>query len=73
MVTLVDQNQSFSSYRLFYELDGEWHEIPVRPQSGKVKVHRFDEVWGNRVKVTFTPTAESMSLHEIGVYYERRD
>ena len=73
MVTLVDQNQSFGSYRLFYELDGEWHEIPVRPQPGKVKVHRFDEVWGNRVKVTFTPTAESMSLHEIGVYYERRD
>ncbi len=73
MITLVDQNESFSSYRLFYEKDGVWHEIPVQPKNGKVKVHRFDEVWGNRVKVKFIPTAESMTLHELGVYYERRD
>lgn len=73
MVTLVDHNRSFSNYRLFYEKDGVWHEIPVQAQPGKVKVHRFDTVWGNRVKVTFTPSAECMTLHEIGVYHERRN
>lgn len=72
MISLVDQNESFSSYKLFYEKDGVWYEIPVQPKSGKVKVHRFDQLWGNRVKVVFTPTAESMTLHELGVYYERR-
>ncbi|MCD8318481.1 MAG: alpha-L-fucosidase [Paraprevotella sp.] len=72
MITLVDQNESFSSYRLFYQKDGAWTELSVQPQSGKVKVHRFDEVWGNRVKVVFTPSKESMSLHEIGIYDERQ-
>lgn len=72
MISLVDHNESFSSYKFFYEKDGVWHEIPVQPKKGKVKVHRFDQLWGNRVKVVFTPTAESMTLHELGVYYERR-
>ena len=53
----------------------------IKPQNiiiskdGKVKVHRFDEVWGNKVKVTFTKKNENerMYLNEIGVYNERRN
>lgn len=73
MITLADNNESFSSYRIYYEKDGAWYEIPVQPVPGKVKVHRFEKVWGNRVKVTFTKTGEKMYLSELGVYYERRD
>ena len=75
MISLVDDNQSFSSYRVHYLKDGVWHKIPVTPKDGKVKVHRFDEVWGNKVKVTFTKKNENerMYLNEIGVYNERRD
>lgn len=75
MISLVDNNESFSSYRIHYLKDGVWHEIPVTPKNGKIKVHRFDEVWGNKVKVTFTKKNENerMYLNEIGVYNERRD
>ena len=73
MVTLYDDNLSFSSYRLYYQLDGVWHEIPVTPQPGRMKVHRFDQVWADRVKVTFVkPKGQRMYLNEIGVYCERR-
>lgn len=73
MISLVDNNESFSSYRLYYEKDGVWHEIPLQVKSGKVKVHRFDEVWGNKVKVVFKKNGEKMYLSELGVYHERRD
>ena len=40
-----------------------------------LKVQMHDEVWGNKVKVTFTKKNENerMYLNEIGVYNERRD
>ena len=70
-ITLTDHNRSFDSYRIFYDADGKWVEIPVEPQSGKVKIHQFDTVNASAVKVTFHPTAEKMTLHEIGVYNQR--
>ena len=75
MITLYDPNESFTGYRFSYLKDGVWHDIPVQPQNGKVKVHRFDDVWGNKVKVTFTKKDinDRMYLNEIGIYNERRD
>lgn len=73
MISLADNNESFSSYRVYYEKDGVCHEIPVQVQPGKVKVHRFDTVWGDKVKVVFTKKGEKMYLSELGVYNERRD
>ncbi|MBR6745901.1 MAG: discoidin domain-containing protein, partial [Muribaculaceae bacterium] len=70
-ITLTDHNHSFDSYRIYYDADGEWVEIPVTPQDGKVKVHSFDTVNAAAVKVTFHPTTEKMTLHEIGVYNQR--
>lgn len=70
-ITLTDHNHSFDSYRIYYDADGEWVEIPVTPQDGKVKVHSFDTVNAAAVKVTFLPTTEKMTLHEIGVYNQR--
>ena len=73
MISLVDNNDSFSSYRVYYEKDGVWHEIPLQVKPGKVKVHRFNEVWGDKVKVVFKKNGEKMYLSELGVYNERRD
>lgn len=73
MISLVDNNESFSSYRVYYEKDGVWHEIPLQVKPGKVKVHRFNEVWGDKVKVVFKKNGEKMYLSELGVYNERRD
>lgn len=73
MISLVDNNESFSSYRVYYEKDGVWHEIPLQVKPGKVKVHRFGTVWGDKVKVVFKKNGEKMYLSELGVYNERRD
>ena len=70
-ISLTDHNCSFDSYRIYYDADGQWIEIPVEPQSGKVKVHHFDTVNASAVKVTFHPTTGNMTLHEIGVYNQR--
>lgn len=73
MISLADNNESFSSYRVYYEKDGVWHEIPLQVKPGKVKVHRFGTVWGDKVKVVFKKNGEKMYLSELGVYNERRD
>ncbi len=73
MISLADNNESFSSYCVYYEKDGVWHEIPLQVKPGKVKVHRFGTVWGDKVKVVFKKNGEKMYLSELGVYNERRD
>ena len=57
------------------KIDEDFNVGHIQSKDGKVKVHRFDEVWGNKVKVTFTKKNENerMYLNEIGVYNERRD
>ena len=62
MISLVN-NESFSSYRIHYLKDGVWHEIPVTPKNGKIKVHRFDEVWGNKVKKSLSPKKNENETH----------
>ena len=41
------------------KIDEDFNVGHIQSKDGKVKVHRFDEVWGNKVKVTFTKKNEN--------------
>ena len=60
------------SYRLEYRLCGEWHPIDVPVRSGRVKIHRFDTVWGDAVRLTIEKSSDTPLVDELGVYLERR-
>lgn len=71
MITLADPQSSLTKYRLQYEKDGVWTDLPVVSTPKKVKVHRFDRVWGNRVKVIIDAFTGQASISEFGVYDEQ--
>lgn len=71
-VTILDALGSIESYRLLYERAGEWFEIPVAPVAGRAKIHRFDRVWGEKVKIVIDGYTESPAIAELGVYDEMR-
>lgn len=60
------------SYRLEYRLYGQWHPIDTPVRSGRVKIHRFDTVWGDAVRLTITESSDTPLVDELGVYLERR-
>ena len=72
MITITDLQGSIKSYRLLYETDGVWKEICSGDKSDKVKVHRFDRLWGNKVKIEIDSTNGQASIAEFGVYDEQR-
>ena len=59
-------------YRLEYRLYGEWHPIDTSPKAGRVKIHRFDTVWGDAVRLTILKASDTPLVAELGVYRERR-
>lgn len=72
MITITDLQGSIQRYRLLYETDGIWKEICSGDKADKVKVHRFDRVWGNKVKIEIESTRGQASIAEFGVYDEQR-
>ena len=51
---------------------GVWYDIPVTPRAGRAKIHRFDRVWGERVRIEIDASGDAPQIAEFGVYDEMR-
>ena len=60
------------SYRIEYRLCGEWHPVDLEPKTGRVRIHRFDTVWADAVRLTILGSSDTPSIAELGIYCERR-
>lgn len=59
-------------YALEYRTAGEWKPLGTEPKAGRVKIHRFDTVWGDAVRMTVRKSSGAPAIAELGVYNERR-
>lgn len=59
-------------YTLEYRLCGRWKPIGTDVKEGRVKIHRFDTVWGDAVRLTVGKSSAPPAIAELGVYCERR-
>lgn len=74
-IAITDRNDDrLQTYRLEYRLNGEWKTIfeGSAPTLRRVKMHRFDTVWGDAMRITVLNSKEPVSIAEVGVYYERK-
>jgi alpha-L-fucosidase len=74
MIVITEQNASLNridKYRLEYFANNEWRPILTGTNSGRVKIHRFNKIWGNKVRILIDEFSESPSIAELGVYLER--
>lgn len=58
-------------YRLEYLADEVWKPLFEGQREGRVKIHRFQGVWGNRVRLVIETSSGAPSIAELGVYNER--
>ncbi len=72
MITIADSKKSIKSYRLLYKEADEWKTIFSGENNNKVKVHRFNTVWGEKVKVIIDGYSDAPEINEIGVYNEQK-
>jgi len=71
-ITIVEDKARIKKYRLEYYVDGQWKPLANGKEQGLVKVHRFNRVWGNRVRILIDSFSEPPAIAEFGVYNERR-
>jgi alpha-L-fucosidase len=72
LVILTVPRKGLRDYRLQYFAEGTWKDLPSAAIDRLVKVHRFDRVWGSRVRVLFPDNGIQPAISELGVYNERR-
>jgi len=71
-ITIVEDKARIKKYRLEYYVDGQWKPLISGEEQGLVKVHRFNRVWGNRVRILIDSFSEPPAIAEFGIYNERR-
>jgi alpha-L-fucosidase len=72
MITIVEGKVNISKYRIEYEVNGAWKTLLTGDNASRVKVHRFNRVWGDKVRIRIDGSATPPVIAEVGVYDERR-
>ncbi|WP_305239274.1 discoidin domain-containing protein [uncultured Muribaculum sp.] len=74
-VAITDNSEcTLKAYTLEYRKNGEWHKVfsGDAPTTRQVKIHRFNKVKGDAVRLTITGYNGEVAIAEIGVYNEKR-
>jgi alpha-L-fucosidase len=61
-----------SHYRLEYRTNGVWKLLVGGDNPARVKIHRFERVWGDAVRISMDRFDTPPAIAEFGVYDERR-
>jgi alpha-L-fucosidase len=71
-ISIAEDKANISKYRLEYYSGSEWKPLFNGENNKRVKVNRFDRVWGSKVRIWIDKSDHQASIAEFGVYDERR-
>lgn len=74
MITITERgNEShIREYRIEYMENNEWKTLLTGNDEKKIKIQRFNPVWGNKIKIIVEYFTLPPAIAEIGVYNEKR-
>jgi alpha-L-fucosidase len=70
-ITESEGNGRIKKYRLEYHSNNEWKPILTGTNTDRVKIHRFNKIWGNKIRVLVDEFSGTFGIAELGVYNER--
>ncbi|AMR32369.1 carbohydrate-binding protein [Mucilaginibacter sp. PAMC 26640] len=71
-IVIAEQKANITDYRLEYNVDGVWKTLFNGRNDHKIKIHRFERVWANKVRISVEKADHQVSIGEFEVYNERR-
>lgn len=71
-IVIAEKQPNIRRYKLEYFEDGAWKTIFNGENGHKIKIHRFDRVWGGKVRIQIERSVGEVSIAEFGVFNERR-
>ncbi len=71
-IAIAEQQANITNYKLEYCDSGVWKTLFDGENGNRIKVHRFNRVWGNKVRIRIAKADHQVSIAEFGVYNEQR-
>jgi alpha-L-fucosidase len=71
VITEPAGNHRIESYRLEYFSNNEWRPILTGTNTNRIKIHRFNKIWGSKVRLLIDKFSSAPGIAEFGVYNER--
>lgn len=71
-IAIAEQQANITNYKLEYCENGVWKTLFDGENGNRIKVHRFNRVWGNKVRIQIAKADHQVSIAEFGVYNEER-
>ena len=71
-IVITEAKVNAASYVLEYFSNNKWHLLAEAEGDLRIRIHRFDPVWGEKVRIRYKAFKEAPSIAEFGVYNERR-
>jgi len=71
-ITIAEEKPNITNYKLEYCQNGVWKTIFDGENGKRIKLHRFDRVWGNKVRISIEKADHQVSIAEFEVYNEQR-
>jgi alpha-L-fucosidase len=72
MIVITEPKPNIRKYSLEYYVNGSWKTLFSGENTNRVKIHRFERVWADKVRMTIETFTTNPSIQEFGVYEERR-
>lgn len=74
MITITEKGgkNDIRDYRLEYLHNNQWKTLFSGTVTDIIKIHRFERVWGNKVRISIEGYEASPTIAELGVYNERK-
>lgn len=72
MIVVAEKQPDIKQYKLEYFQDGQWKTIFSGKNENRIKIHRFDRVWGEKVRIRIETFSSAPSIAEFQVFDERR-
>jgi len=71
-IVIAEEKANITNYRLEYCENGVWKPIFDGENGKRIKIHRFNRIWANKVRISISKADHQVSIAEFGVYDERR-
>lgn len=72
MIVIAEPAANIDTYVLEYWNDTKWKKIFEGKNENRIKIHRFDRIWGSKVRMRILHSEQAAAIAELQVFNERR-
>ena len=71
-ISIAEEKANITKYKLEYYENSTWKPLFDGENGKRVKIHRFNQVYGSKVRIWIEKSDHQPSIAEFGVYDEQR-